>query len=79
MKSILIIGMGKFGHHLCADLIKNGNDIMVMDKDEAKVRDLIYDVTKVQNWILSLMELMNLQRMKNLQISLRQIPNKEMV
>ena len=29
MKSILIIGMGKFGHHLCADLIKNGNDIMV--------------------------------------------------
>ncbi len=22
MKSILIIGMGKFGHHLCADLIK---------------------------------------------------------
>ena len=46
MKSILIIGMGKFGHHLCADLIKNGNDIMVMDKDEAKVRDLIYDVTK---------------------------------
>lgn len=27
---------------------KNGNDIMVMDKDEAKVRDLIYDVTKVQ-------------------------------
>ena len=39
MKSILIIGMGKFGHHLCADLIKNGNDIMVMDKDEAKVRD----------------------------------------
>ena len=28
---------------------------------------------------LSLMELMNLQRMKNLQISLRQIPNKEMV
>ena len=36
MKSILIIGMGKFGHHLCADLIKNGNDIMVMDKDEAK-------------------------------------------
>ena len=39
MKSILIIGMGKFGHHLCADLIKNGNDIMVMDKDEAKVSD----------------------------------------
>ena len=37
MKSILIIGMGKFGHHLCADLIKNGNDIMVMDKDEASL------------------------------------------
>lgn len=48
MKSILIIGMGKFGHHLCEDLLKNGNDIMVMDVNEDKVKDLIYDVTKVQ-------------------------------
>ncbi len=48
MKSILIIGMGKFGHHLCLELLKSDNEIMVMDKDEEKARDLIYNVSKVQ-------------------------------
>lgn len=48
MKSILIIGMGKFGHHLCSELLKSDNEIMVMDKDEEKARDLIYEVAKVQ-------------------------------
>lgn len=48
MKSILIIGMGKFGHHLCDNLIALGNDIMVVDKSEDKVSDLIYKVTNVQ-------------------------------
>ena len=48
MKSILIIGMGKFGHHLCTDLMKSNNEVMVMDINEEKVRDLIYDVAKVQ-------------------------------
>ena len=48
MKSILIIGMGKFGHHLCTELIKGNNEVMVMDINEEKVRDLIYDVSKAQ-------------------------------
>lgn len=48
MKSILIIGMGKFGHHLCTELIKSNNEVMVMDINEEKVRDLIYDVSKAQ-------------------------------
>ena len=48
MKSVLIIGMGKFGHHLCTELIKSNNEVMVMDINEEKVRDLIYDVSKAQ-------------------------------
>ena len=32
MKSILIIVMGKFGHHLCDNLIALGNDVMAVDE-----------------------------------------------
>lgn len=48
MKSILIIGMGKFGHHLCDNLIDLGNDVMAVDEREERVADLIYKVTNVQ-------------------------------
>ncbi|MBO5260612.1 MAG: TrkA family potassium uptake protein [Agathobacter sp.] len=48
MKSVLIIGMGKFGHHLCNNLVALGNDVMVVDNEEENVTDLIYKVTNVQ-------------------------------
>ncbi len=32
MKSILIIGMGRFGHHLAQDFLDNGHDVMIMDQ-----------------------------------------------
>ena len=48
MKSILIIGMGKFGHHLCENLLKLGNDVMAVDISEDKVADMIYQVTNIQ-------------------------------
>lgn len=48
MKSVLIIGMGKFGHHLCNDLVELGNDVMVIDRYEENVTDLISKVTNVQ-------------------------------
>lgn len=48
MKSILIIGMGKFGHHLCDNLLDLKNDVMVVDQREDRVSDLIYKVTNVQ-------------------------------
>ena len=31
MKSILIIGMGRFGSHLCMNLSKLGNEIMIVE------------------------------------------------
>lgn len=34
MKSFLIIGMGRFGHYLCRELSKLGNEIMAVDENE---------------------------------------------
>lgn len=41
MKSILIIGLGNFGHYLCRDLAELKNEIMIVDKDEAALEDLL--------------------------------------
>lgn len=40
MKSMLIIGLGDFGHHLCHQLVKMKNEVMVIDKNEAAIDDL---------------------------------------
>ncbi len=39
-KSILIIGMGRFGRHLAMRMLDMGNDVMVVDKD-ASIIDMI--------------------------------------
>lgn len=41
MKSILIIGMGRFGHHLAANFLENGHDVMIVDEDEEKLEDMV--------------------------------------
>ena len=41
MKSILVIGLGRFGHHLTIDFINQGNDVMIIDQDEKKLEDLV--------------------------------------
>ena len=33
MKSILVIGMGRFGRHLAKKMLDKGNDVMIVDKD----------------------------------------------
>lgn len=40
MKSILIIGMGRFGQHLCENLYDIGNDVMVVDQDESRLENV---------------------------------------
>lgn len=47
MKSVLMIGMGRFGHHLCKNMIELGNEVMIIDKDEAVVEDLTSIATNV--------------------------------
>ncbi len=41
MKSILIIGLGSFGHYLCHDLAALKNEIMLIDRDETAIEDLL--------------------------------------
>jgi trk system potassium uptake protein TrkA len=45
MKSILIIGLGQFGTHLCRDFAKLDNEIMIVDQDESRLEDLLPLVT----------------------------------
>ena len=41
MKSILIIGMGRFGQHLCRNLAALENEIMIVDQEEERLGDML--------------------------------------
>lgn len=41
MKSFLIIGMGHFGHHLCRSLARTDCEIMIVDKNEEALEDML--------------------------------------
>ena len=41
MKSVLIIGMGRLGHHLCTNMAEMGNEVMIVDKNEESMQDLL--------------------------------------
>lgn len=48
MKSVLIIGMGRFGHHLCTKMVELGNEVMIVDEDEEKIKDMLPMVLNAQ-------------------------------
>lgn len=48
MKSILIIGLGKFGQHLCRNLVKMGNQVMIVDEKESALEDLLFLATSAK-------------------------------
>lgn len=48
MKSILIIGMGRFGRHLCMNLAKLGNQIMIVDAKEENLDGLLPHVVSAK-------------------------------
>lgn len=48
MKSILIIGIGRFGQHLTHKLVELGNDVMIVDKDEERLDELLPIVTSAK-------------------------------
>ena len=43
MKSILVIGMGRFGTYLALRLTELGNQVMIADKDEDKINRLSHN------------------------------------
>ncbi len=48
MKSILVIGLGRFGTHLALRLMELGNEVMVVDKDEETVDRIAGQVTRAK-------------------------------
>ena len=48
MKSILVIGIGRFGRHLSRNLTELGNEVMIVDKDEENLIELLPFVTSAQ-------------------------------
>ncbi len=41
MKSVLIIGMGRFGNHLCRKLVELKNEVMAVDMKEEAIEDVL--------------------------------------
>ncbi len=48
MQSILVIGLGRYGDHLCRKLTELGNEVMAVDYDEEKVQNLASVCTGAQ-------------------------------
>jgi trk system potassium uptake protein TrkA len=48
MKSILIIGLGRFGSHLCRNLAQLDNEIMIVDQNEELLEPLLPYVTSAK-------------------------------
>ncbi|WP_409228325.1 potassium channel family protein [Gudongella sp. SC589] len=48
MKSMMVIGLGRFGTHLAVKLAELGNEVMVVDTDEESVDKIAHLVTKAQ-------------------------------
>lgn len=48
MKSVLIIGLGRFGQHLCRKMVELKNEVMVIDEVEENVEAVMPIVTNAQ-------------------------------
>ena len=48
MKSILIIGLGRFGTYMAKKFTELGNHVMVLDTDEEKINEMLPYVTSAQ-------------------------------
>ncbi len=48
MKSILLIGVGRFGRHIAAQLAQLGHQVMAVDTDEERINEVMPFVTSAQ-------------------------------
>lgn len=48
MKTVLVIGIGMFGKHLAKRMAELGNEVMVIDKNEERVNEMLPFVTRAQ-------------------------------
>lgn len=48
MKNILLVGVGRFGRHIAAQLAQLGHQVMAIDKSEERINDVLPFVTNAQ-------------------------------
>ena len=48
MKSVLLIGVGRFGRHIAAQLAQLGHQVMAVDTDEERINEVMPFVTSAQ-------------------------------
>lgn len=48
MKSVLVIGLGRFGTYIAKKFTELGNHVMVLDNDEEKINEILPHVTTAQ-------------------------------
>lgn len=48
MKTVLLIGLGRFGHHIAEQLARLGHEVMAVDIREDRVNDILPIVTNAQ-------------------------------
>lgn len=48
MKTVLLIGLGRFGRHMAAKFIEEGNEVLAVDINEERVNDAMDMVTDAQ-------------------------------
>ena len=48
MKSVLLIGLGRFGKHVAIRLYELGHEVMVVDRDETRVQEVLPYATSAQ-------------------------------
>ena len=47
MKSILIIGLGRFGRHMAQTFIENGHEVMAIDENEERADDAVGSIQQI--------------------------------
>ena len=48
MKSILVIGLGRFGRHMVAKLLEEGNSVLAIEKSEERADNALDIISDVQ-------------------------------
>ena len=51
MKSILIIGLGRFGRHMAAKFIEEGNSVLAVERNEERADNAVNFINNIEIYI----------------------------
>ena len=47
MKSVLVIGLGRFGRHMAQKFLENGHQVLAVDYNESRADDAVGDIQQI--------------------------------